>query len=119
MAISTTYKLLQVFKMFPAGAAPGAHAAGRRGRRGAALRGDIVTASAHFITIVTFFGQVRCPVRILQGAEDTVVPPFVLSEVVAWLESKDVLMTIVKVRHRQYLSHLVCKPAGGNVASPL
>jgi len=37
-------------------------------------------------------------VRILQGAADTVVPPFVANEVVAWLESKDVHLTLVKVR---------------------
>lgn len=36
--------------------------------------------------------------RILQGAADTVVPPFVANEVVAWLESKDVHLTLVKVR---------------------
>lgn len=41
--------------------------------------------------------QVRCPVRIIQGAEDTVVPPFVASEVVAWLESKNVNLTLIKV----------------------
>ena len=49
--------------------------------------------------------QVRCPVRILHGAADTVVPPFVASEVVAWCESRDVHLTMIKV---QTCSGLVC-----------
>ena len=50
--------------------------------------------------ILLVFGvQVRCPVRILHGAADTVVPPFVASEVVAWCESRDVHLTMIKVRN--------------------
>ena len=44
--------------------------------------------------------QVRCPVRILHGAADEVVPPFVASEVVAWCESRDVHLTMIKVHGR-------------------
>lgn len=40
--------------------------------------------------------QVRCPVRIFHGAQDGVVPPFVAQEVVNWLESRDVHLTMIQ-----------------------
>ena len=45
--------------------------------------------------------QVRCPARIFHGAKDDVVPPYVAQEVVSWLESKDVQLTVVKVLIRK------------------
>jgi hypothetical protein len=50
--------------------------------------------------------QVRCPVRILHGAADEVVPPFVASEVVAWCESRDVHLTMIKVL--RWCRNLLC-----------
>ncbi len=38
----------------------------------------------------------RCPVRIFHGSKDDIVPPFVATEVVNWLESKDVQLTMVE-----------------------
>lgn len=40
--------------------------------------------------------QVRCPVRIFHGAQDGVVPTFVAQEVVNWLESRDVHLTMIQ-----------------------
>lgn len=74
-------------------------------------------------TLSLFSGvQIRCPVRILHGAADEVVPPFVASEVVAWCESRDVHLTMIKVLKSRFvhclpvpcaMTILALQPTGG------
>ena len=40
--------------------------------------------------------QVRCPVRILHGLRDRLVPPAVSQELMHWLETTDVTLTLTK-----------------------
>lgn len=48
------------------------------------------------IRSITALLQVRCPVRILHGSKDSLVPPKVSEELMQWLETPDVHLTMIK-----------------------